>query len=344
LSCALTEHGAIEIYVTTIALPPERWRLRFALSPASEPVVEAAQKAPGAAFPPRFVDARRELTRVLGAKSDVGRVKALRGALESALGARGTWSLDVCRALADALLEVERAPESAEHELAWLRLAGWCLRPGYGAPGDEQRVQRLVTRLVRGPVFPSKGQWGELWIAWRRVAAGIERGEQQRLFSEVLQLLSGPGGKGQAEMPALLAALERVPPLDKARAGELLWQRLPAGPFWPIGRLGARALVRAEATDVVPADRAEAWLARLLALDLGKAEGAAFAAAMIARLTGDPRRDLSDAARAAATKRLTEVGAPARWIALVTTATALDESDTGRLLGDALPAGLRAVG
>ncbi len=91
---------------------------------------------------------------------------------------------------------------------------------------------------------------------------------------------------------------------------------------------------------MVSRERAEQWLEKLLALDWAKAEGAAFAAALIARVTGDATRDLAEPLRLAVSKRLVASGAPARWSDMVTRVQTLSESDAGRLLGDALPPGL----
>jgi hypothetical protein len=341
LSALLTDRGALELFLTTVQLPPERWQLKFALAADAAPLPPPPESDRVAAepLPPRIKDACRDITRVFHEKSEAAKAKGLRAQLETVLGARGTWSATTCRVLVDELLDCNKFTQSAEHELAWLRLVGWCLRPGYGAPGDRDRVSKLRERSPK-LAFPSKGQWGEWWILWRRVAGGLDRTEQRALAAEVLQALKGPGGLGQAEMPALLGALERGTAADKEQAGEQLWTRLPAGPFFPLGRLGARALLQGEPRDVVSRERASQWLEKLLALDWEKAEGAPFAAAMIARLTGDASRDVPEALRASVAKRLIASKAPARWSDMVLRVESLSDSDAGRLLGDALPPGL----
>jgi molecular chaperone DnaK (HSP70) len=331
LSASVSEQGAIDVHLTTVALPPERWRLSFALSP---PNPKTAEVAPAANTPLRLNEALREIDRVLSAKSDPSRAKVLRAQMETMLGERGTWTAATCRALSDSLLCASKVSQSAEHELVWLRLIGWCLRPGYGAPGDAERIEQLVERL-KAPAFPSKGQWSEVWIVWRRVAGGLDRPTQERIYAETIR-----GGGSGGEVPALIAALERVQ--DKEPAGEEIWKRLPNGPFYPIGRLGARVLL--VGGDIVPPTAAEAWLVRLLAVDWKKTEGAAFAAAMLARMSGDASRDVSFAMREAVIARLKKAASPARWIEMVSTATRMDDSDASRLLGDALPAGLRLAG
>src|SRR5262249_29863523 len=144
------------------------------------------------------------------------------------------------------------------------------------------------------------------------------------------------------EMMQLLAVLERLSVEAKTAAGELFLERSDKlGSYWPLGRVGARALLRADASLVVPRNVAEHWLERVLSLDWEKAEGAAFAAASIARLTGVAAHDVEAPLRAQVVERLTQLRAPASWIDGVLRASDLAEGDLKRVLGEALPAGLR---
>jgi hypothetical protein len=95
---------------------------------------------------------------------------------------------------------------------------------------------------------------------------------------------------------------------------------------------------------VVPAAAAIAWLDALLALDWKKVEGAAAAAANLARLSGDRARDLSPEARERVIARLEAHRAPAPWIARVREVVALDEAGERGVFGEALPPGLRLIG
>src|SRR5690606_33921445 len=127
--------------------------------------------------------------------SDLGGAKALRGALEEKLGPRGDWPADVCRALADALLEVRGGRgHDAAHELSWLRLVGWCLRPGHGAPGDRARMDTLWQVHQEGLRHPTRSNGPEWWILWRRVAPGLDRARQGILLDELAPAFAGPGG------------------------------------------------------------------------------------------------------------------------------------------------------
>jgi len=81
----------------------------------------------------------------------------------------------------------------------------------------------------------------------------------------------------------------------------------------------------------------------LLALDWKKTEPAAFAAAHLARMTGDRSRDIAEDLRATVLARLKAVGAPPQWHAMVSEVTQLDEAATRRMLGEALPPGLKLI-
>lgn len=362
LSATLTEAGTLALSLVTVELPPQRWRLDFMLTeeeaPAAEPAQSAVPAPPAAAaepLPASFLEARRTVERSFGSGRlayDVQAAKGLRANIERALGPRGGWSSAVCRALFDTLMGVvERRATTAEHELNWLRLSSFCIRPGLGAPGDEVRIEALWTLHAQGLQHAkSKANWGEWWLLWRRAAAGLSAERQGQLFADVQPWLRppkgppppGPRAHGLPEMLRMLAALDRLSPAQKIEAGGwVLAHFKQTNSWWPLGRLGARVPPHGPASAAIPAAQAEAWLQLLAPLDWAQAEGAAFAAVMLARFTGDPARDLAPERRSEVVARLRAIAAPMPWIAQMTEAVELSEGDTGRVLGDTLPAGLR---
>ncbi|MBC7443851.1 MAG: molecular chaperone DnaK, partial [Polaromonas sp.] len=167
-----------------------------------------------------------------------------------------------------------------------------------------------------------------------------------------------------ADMLRLGAALERIPASHKTEIGQWLLGRIgklaaapPARPrsgqasagddaslhLWALGRIGARQPFHGSAHDVVPPDTALAWTESLLALDWKRFDAAAFAAVHLARMTGDRARDLAPALRAQVIARLAVIHAPPSWSALVQNKVELDAATESRLLGDALPPGLRLL-
>ncbi len=353
VSAAMTETGALEIFLATVELPPRKWKLEFVLG--RESMSEAKARAAQATLDaepahPKIGEAAAAVAKALGG-DDPKLARGLRRAVEKAIGSRGQWSAATCRALWEVCVEYEpRRGASDQHELSWLGLAGWALRPGYGAPEDQRRIDTLWGLRERGLHRATKATWPQWWILWRRVAAGLDGARQQALFDELAPWLwregsasaAGPHKHGPVEMMQLLAGLERVGREAKERSGDLLLARAPKiGSYAPLGRVGARALVRAEPEAVVDAVVADRWVEALLALDWDQAEGAAFAAASLGRLTGDARRDLSPQRRTLIAQRLTAAKAPASWIDMVLRGADMAASDMKRVFGEGLPVGLK---
>ncbi|HNC68466.1 MAG TPA: hypothetical protein PLT85_15525, partial [Thauera aminoaromatica] len=68
-----------------------------------------------------------------------------------------------------------------------------------------------------------------------------------------------------------------------------------------------------------------------------------FAAAQLARLTGDRARDLAPELRDEVARRLAALRAPQSWITMVREVVSLDDADRRRSFGEALPPGLRLL-
>lgn len=369
LSASLDESGTLQIHLTTVTLPPQRWRLELdlraqsaaaqqtsastapeqhAAAPAQAQASGEARATTKAPLPPRFADARKQVEKAF-AEEAPDKAKTLRKDLEQLLGPRGEWSARVCRALWDVLMpRANQRRLSATHELEWLRLTGWTLRPGYGAPDDSERIEKLWHIHDAGLHHRSKANWSDWWIMWRRVAGGLSEQQQRTLFEDIRPWLSdaepppGPKAHGPVEMLQLLAALEDLAAAQKEAAGEWFLQRTKkVSSWWPLGRLGARELVRAGPEHVVAPAVAERWLQRLLQEDWQRAEGATFAATLMARVSDDPKRDVSVQLRRDVVARLKQANAPHRWVEMVERTTELSERDNRRVFGDSLPVGLR---
>jgi hypothetical protein len=285
--------------------------------------------------------------------------------LEETLGqARDEWPTATARALFDAALDVEaQRRRSPEHEARWLNLTGFCLRPGTGAPLDEWRAQQMWRVFNEELAHPGAEQcrlgW---WIAWRRVAGGLAKGQQHQIYLRLAQLFL-PGSKGKkrwheikpspeeaAEMLRCLANMERLSADAKVTLGDELVRRLDSKrnreeplTAWALGRLGGRVPLYGPLDCVVPAERAAAWLDAALALPWPAPQKVAFALAQLGRRTGDRSRDLADEQRARLAAWLRGAGAE-RAAVLVEQIVALDAREEHIALGDTLPPGLRLAG
>jgi molecular chaperone DnaK (HSP70) len=359
LTTSLTEVGTLEMHCIAVDDPSKRWLLEFQLR-REEPKGEATLAEAHPALPKGI----ELIDRTFGAKShDVApkEVKRLRVQLEQALGPRDTWDIALLRELFGALWDrAKRRRRSADHERLWLNLTGYCMRPGFGHPLDEWRVEQLWTLFDQGIQYSNESQiWSEWWTLWRRAAGGLDEAAQLRLLDDMAFVLQPPGTSryrkaagaaraGYEDMVRLAASLERVPVERKIEVGEWLLTRLKKPSenlqsWWAVGRIGARQPFYGSAHGIVPPEIASTWLDALLALDWKKVEPAAFAAVQIARMTGDRSRDLPEAARAAVVERLATAGAAQAWIAMVSEVVVLDRADEGRVFGEALPAGLKLI-
>jgi len=91
--------------------------------------------------------------------------------------------LSAIRQLADIFLECSGGrKKSPAFEARWLNLAGFCLRPGFGFPGDDFRVEqtrasmRWMQHANRCSVRSIGGSSG-------RIAGGLNRNQQWTCFN-----------------------------------------------------------------------------------------------------------------------------------------------------------------
>jgi hypothetical protein len=377
LAASLSEVGTLEVHCVAEDGSGQRWQLEFQLRGAED---DGQDDDTEHALPPRLIDAIARIDRIFGARNqqvDAREVRQLRGALEHLLGSRERWETPLLRRLFDALLERAKGRRrSAEHERVWLNLAGWCLRPGFGHPLDEWRIEQLWALFPTGVQYYKKGQMrdsqvcSEWWTLWRRVAGGLSTASQLRLLDDfAFNLQAEPAER--AKRPATLvdgseddmlrlgASLERIPSAYKVEIGDwMLAQIMAIAPMpkpdpktaatyarylWALARVGARQSLQSSAHEVATIEAAERWLESLLKLDWKRIEPAGFAAAHIARRTGDRSRDIGEPLREQVLQKLAASGAPSSWAAMVREVVELDQASTTRMFGDALPPGLKLL-
>ncbi|AXF02706.1 Hsp70 family protein [Paraburkholderia hospita] len=362
LTTSITEVGTLEVNCIATDDPSQRWLLQFELR---RDEASATTHGDGESARHASLDHAIELIeRAFGARaSNVGpnEVKRLRAQLEHTLGPRENWDVALLRELFGALWDrAKRRRRSADHERLWLNLAGYCLRPGFGYPLDEWRVEQLWSIFDDGIQYIHESRvWSEWWTLWRRAAGGLSEDAQLQLLDamDFLQAASikkqklpfDPAKVGYADMIRVQASLERISVERKIALAQNLLERLRKPSenhqtWWAVGRIGARLPFYGSAHGVVPPEVALPWLEAVLALDWKKVEPAAFAAVQLSRMTGDRSRDLPDAARETVIRRLETLGAAPAWIQMVRETVALDEADTGRVFGESLPAGLKLIG
>ena len=359
VAASLSDMGLIELECVAIDDPGQRWRIEFQLRgrPNLPSLVEGCQH-------PRLAPALDGIREVFGKKSknaDPKSIKGLRARLEKLLGPREEWDTPLLRELFGALLEgLPHRRRSADHERVWFSLAGFCLRPGFGYPLDDWRVDQLAAIREQGLQFVNETRnWSEWWTLWRRVAGGLSAARQQLLYDEIAPFIN-PETARRGNLPALAkkrsyedmvrlaAVLERLPAATRADLGGWLLQRLgktgePIASWWALGRVGGRVPWHGSAHNVVPRAIVADWVNDTLRRDLRKEPHAAFAVTLMARMSGDRERDLDPELRQRVVDALRAGRVPDSWVAMVAEYQELTEADEQRLFGESLPPGLKLV-
>lgn len=360
LSVTQTEVGTLKIQCFSVEDSQKRWDVEFQIRKK-----RSAGLASDAALPIQFDKAVEHIQRVFGSKSrqvDPKAVKSLRADLEKLLGSpRLEWQTPLLRALFTALLEGSKYNRRSEnHERVWLSLTGFCLRPGFGYPLDDWRVDQLWKSYPQGIQYVNETQnWTEWWTLWRRIAGGLSASAQEQIFNDIAKFLNPasarqPGvaklikNRGYDDMVRLSAVLERLPVAKKIQLGEWLLNRLekagePGQSWWAVGRIGARSPFHGSSHNVIPPDTACLWLEQILSVDWKKTPQAGFAATLIARMSGDRARDIDDEKRRQILDKLMLSKAPFSWIAMVEQFKELDENEEKQIFGEALPPGLKLI-
>lgn len=358
LAATLTETGVLRVDCVDAAAQDKRWALEFS-------VRRAPRSVNAAELPAGFAEAASLIADVFlksDKQFDPKRIRQLREDIEKRLRSRDAWDVPLLRALLDELLKgASKRRRSVTHERVWFNLAGYCMRPGFGYPLDDWRVEQLWPLFAQNLQFPQENQsWAEWWTFWRRVSGGLNS-EQQGLVLDAIEKFINPvhtrNSKIQTElkvrsyedMVRLAGSLEHLPVASKIRLGEWFVARLGKSgetqtTWWALGRVASRVPFHGSAHSVVPKDIAEQWLQFILKEDWKKNPNAAFAAVMLARMSGDRARDIDESLRQQVLEKLKAGKAPTLWLSLVTDIVTLDEGENKRVFGEALPVGLKLLG
>jgi len=348
LSAHLSAVGTLGIFAGS-KISEHRWKLEFQLrktAPGAASVT--ASRAATVISDEALAAAERLLDDCFGGGLAPEELPAR---LEQAIGlGRGSWPLATLRRLADKFLTLATARErSAALEFRWLNLAGFCLRPGFGAPGDDQRIEQARRVYSAGLKFPSYVQNEiEWWIFWGRVAGGLSRNQQTDVYQRIAGYLLPRGNKKpprvntslQREMWRTASSLELLPVGTKTELGDALAARVKKGDYtpselWCLARLGARRLFHGPNNQVVAPAAAERWITALMPV-----AAASEAVAQMAQVTGDQARDVAPAMVQSVRRTLEARENAAGALALLDGEQARDLAVLGRLYGEDLPSGL----
>ncbi len=365
LEAYFSEIGILEIFCCSLETP-HRWRLQFSLREerhsSPEEVPEGVLIKKEEASPVPIEEAKLRLARKLLQEGFEAGNEALSRIMRELEGLfemeKDRWPLPLLRALSDFLIELKDARrKKALHESRWLNLTGFTLRPGYGEPLDPFRIRKIWGLYFEGPFHRSDRAVNlEWWIFWRRVAGGLNQGQQEQLFAKIRPVFLSPkthkvSPQERREMLLCLANLERLKPSLKLELAHRLekeaLKKYDRFLLLALSRLLARELLYGPANCVIPATQAEPLIKNFLKTLKEKPpkekqkRACAEALLNMCRLTGDRVRDLPEGVRKEAFEEAQKLGLPEEALEALKKVKPLATREASQLFGEKLPLGLR---
>jgi molecular chaperone DnaK (HSP70) len=264
---------------------------------------------------------------------------------------KAEWNLRLIRDLWPSLKEsFSGRDESVEHEETWLILAGFLLRPGFGAEGDNTRINQLWQLQSEQLVYPGKRTQIQQYILWRRVAGGLNQERQEKILIPELPRLRSQKNP-LPELVRLTGSLERIGPDSKTEITELLLRsarrlamnKQHCAPYLvALGLLLNRALFYAGPDYVVSPEYVERAFETFSDLDWSAPEFAEMQTLFLraSRIMDDPEIDLPKALRERIASKLEKSGVTRMKLGKLRTFVPVAGSERANLFGESLPPGL----
>ena len=357
LSVQMTEVGVLQVELNANN-QKDQWRLDFSTQVTSKN--ESASADETGLLHANMGQAEEHLTKCfssVGQKQNPDLVKSLKQDLDQLLGSREDWNLATSRRMVDKLLSLKSGrTKSAQHERQWLQLMGYCLRPGFGATDDVNRVQQVVNVTKAGTQFDTAPVWGQYWTLYRRIAGGLSVEQQTHLFKQFSQYYSPTGQRSRDKMKALttkssddlirlVGALESLSNEDKLTAIDWLLKRLqkssePDTAWWTIGRIASRHLLSGQQEQRIADDKLFPILEIALKEDWKKRKQAGLAAVLMSQVSLGESEKLG-AFRKKIANKLKKDKCPAQWLERLESLIEINSDELNALVGESLPIGLR---
>jgi molecular chaperone DnaK (HSP70) len=345
----------------------QSWPLEFNMRPHGQdgadapggagPAREAAVQIEPNAAADALKAARKQIgivfTQPPGKAGKKGKVTAgtILKSLEPIIGSpRSAWNGPLLRALWPALDErFDGRRLSVDHEEAWLIVAGFLLRPGFGVVRDDLRIDALWRLHDAGPCFPGRRIKCQEYILWRRVAGGITRERQDKLLAGELDRICD--GKAPDELVRLAGSLELIPHETKAKlfscfvdtAVSLARAKQHCAPYLAaLGLLLNRAPLYGGPETVVSPDFVERAYSAFKGFDWTDPELQELQTLFLraARVVGDRSLDLPIPMRNLIAGKMEKSGVPPLRTAKIRAFVPVGRSDRASLYDESLPPGL----
>jgi hypothetical protein len=300
-------------------------------------------------------DAEKIVSGVYGKKNQgaqSAKPREIFDALEKLIGRpKSDWDTQELRSVWPFLAKgITRRGRSLDHETTWLSLAGFVLRPGFGAELDDWRITTAWKAFDLGLSHPKEAraqvQW---WIFWRRIAGGLDEKQQEKVYGKARKALEKKGAD-LAEVYRLIGALEKIPQAEKVsfakQCMKLILGRRKVGIepcIWALGRVLNRSPLNASTHTVLPPEKISPWIEQLL--DISWTEGdfthVPSAMQLACRMTGDRSLDLAEELRMRVVGKMRESGVSEAQTIMLLQRVDLEDKDKVQLFGEDLPLGLR---
>jgi len=357
LECSLNELGLLQLFCVEKG-GLGHWRLDFNLRRPVGDEEDLRPAEPPSQPSPRVDQANALILSLYGKRMDPNlpeiRPRQLMRQMEKSLGGpRESWDSATLRGLWPAVAQgITRRGRSMEHEEAWLYLAGFVLRPGYGFPLDQSRIEELWRLFDMGMAFPKEKRVQVQWyILWRRCAGGLNAGRQERILEKILPLLPSQAEKS-AEIVYLAGSLERVPIPAKLRLVHILSAHLKmpqatnkVPQAWAMGRLLSRVPLYAGPETILPPQEVENLFRKVSEFNWKDPANVPLNSlfAQAARRTDRREIDLEPELRQEILRKMKESGARPEELQVVRELVAVQDADRVLQFGESLPSGLVLV-
>ncbi|CRX39164.1 hsp70 family protein [Estrella lausannensis] len=353
LETQVSEIGILELNAFALK-GGQQWSFEFSLK---EPMKEGVRGGPAASVSREVITRAKDL---LSEAFQEGKLlPGLFGALENAVSLpRDQFPLLLLRTLFDELIHsFEPGKLSDEKIVRFWNCAGFLMRPGFGHPLDKERMQKIWKIILKEGADRFKDKDAELqfWIAMRRVAPGMVKGQQLHLQKALFRRLEmnenkpiNPKGRQEQyiveELIRTLASFELIEIKDKIRLGNILLKTVKSGSvkesyLWSLGRVGARVPLYASVSSQVGKNVAEEWLKEALALPTGTKDWKLLLA-QLSRKTAADHLDISSQLREQVKICLS---GDTDLIGLIEGGEDASSPLEETLLGDSMPLGLKLV-
>ena len=366
LKSKLTEIGTLELSCAGFDGNGE-WKLKFGIgrnenaenspeSPKAEKV-DSSEKNPSS-LDSKLLSETLDLISNAFTKKSKGGYKNLLSDIEKIWNLpKSQWNIALNRAIFDALMAISSKRRlDDKSEGVWFNVAGFTIRPGYGFPLDEWRIEKAESLAVKylqyNKEFQNRFEW---WVFWRRCAGGLSGDAQRLIFDRVspwflkgkkhIKAFSGPiPSKGEmAEILKMASYFDKIPVNLKLELCEYIMENIfkkeKDFSCQMLKRIVGRKNIYGSYNFIIPPAEAEKIIKAII--ESGFHEKSALSAvASMAMLTGDRSRDISEDVRGKAKKFLVDNSASEELIKSLSEIVEEEPASEEVFLGDSVPAGL----